>query len=406
MTETVRHFPTSTRAAVVAALLVLVSVVATAAAAAPPSKEDVERAKHRLQVIEDALAQIQSQFAATQLRLNDAATTVENQEIALEKVTTDLLRTEARLDRARARYDKIRERLNERAVTAYMTGPASNIDFLLDAQSVSDLTDRLAYVDALAQSDAELSVAVANQRNLLAAAEATLADQQALALRELDRARSQKAEVAAIFDQQQALLDEQQRLESAAESTFKEKKAGYAKWLAQQQAAGGQTMGGRVWDGSDLPEPYNHVLDACPVDQPRGFGDGFGAPRYAGGYHLHKGVDLVAPAGTSIRAAFDGYAYTSSNTLGGRVVFVVGQYGKVYNAHLSAYTGNSNGRVSAGDVIGYVGDTGDAAGLPHDHFEFHPNVMPAAGSWPKSYYGFSVIEDAINPYPLLVQACG
>jgi peptidoglycan LD-endopeptidase LytH len=406
MTETVRHFPRSTRAAVVAALLVLVSVVATAAGAAPPSKEDVERAKHRLHVIEGALAQIQSQFAATQLRLNDAATTVENQEIALEKVTTDLLRTEARLERARARYDKVRERLNERAVTAYMTGPASNIDFLLDAQSVSDLTDRLAYVDALAQSDAELSVAVANQRNLLAAAEATLADQQALALRELDRARSQKAEVAAIFDQQQALLDEQQRLESAAESTFKEKKAGYAKWLAQQQAAGGQTMGGRVWDGGDLPEPYNHVLDACPVDQPRGFGDGFGAPRYAGGYHLHKGVDLVAPAGTSIRAAFDGYAYTSSNTLGGRVVFVVGQYGKVYNAHLSAYTGNSNGRVSAGDVIGYVGDTGDAAGLPHDHFEFHPNVMPAAGSWPKSYYGFSVIEDAINPYPLLVQACG
>jgi murein DD-endopeptidase MepM/ murein hydrolase activator NlpD len=404
MTETVRHFPRSTRAAIVAALLVLVSVVATAAAAAPPSKEDVERAKHRLQVIEDALAQIQSQFAATQLRLNDAATTVENQEIALEKVTTDLLRTEARLERARARYDKIRERLNERAVTAYMTGPASSIDFLLDAQNVADLTDRLAYVDALAQSDAELSVAVANQKNLLAAAEATLADQQALALRELDKARTQKAEVAAIFDQQQALLDEQQRLESAAERTFRKTKASYAKWLAQQQAAGGQTMGGRVWDGSDLPEPYNHVLDACPVDQPRGFGDGFGAPRYAGGYHLHKGVDLVAPAGTYIRAAFDGYSYTSSNTLGGRVVFVVGQYGKVYNAHLSAYTGNSNGRVSAGDVIGLVGDTGDAAGLPHDHFEFHPNVMPAA--WPKSYYGFSAIEDAINPYPLLVQACG
>jgi murein DD-endopeptidase MepM/ murein hydrolase activator NlpD len=406
MTETVRHFPRSTRAAVVAALLVLVSVVATTAAAAPPSKEDVERAKHRLQVIEDALAQIQSQFAATQLRLNDAATTVENQEIALEKVTTDLLRTEARLDRARARYDKIRERLNERAVTAYMTGPASNIDFLLDAQNVADLTDRLAYVDALAQSDAELSVAVANQKNLLAAAEATLAGQQALALRELDKARTQKAEVAAIFDQQQALLDEQQRLESAAERTFKKTKASFAKWLAQQQSAGGQTMGGRVWDGGDLPEPYNHVLDACPVDQPRGFGDGFGAPRYAGGYHLHKGVDLVAPAGTSIRAAFDGYSYTSSNTLGGRVVFVVGQYGKVYNAHLSAYTGNSNGRVSAGDIIGLVGDTGDAAGLPHDHFEFHPNVMPAAGSWPKSYYGYSVIEDAINPYPLLVQACG
>jgi hypothetical protein len=47
-------------------------------------------------------------------------------------------------------------------------------------------------------------------------------------------------------------------------------------------------MGGRVWNGGDLPEPFDHVLDACPVDQPRAFGDGFGAPRYAGGYHLHK----------------------------------------------------------------------------------------------------------------------
>jgi murein DD-endopeptidase MepM/ murein hydrolase activator NlpD len=405
MTKTVRHFPGSTRAAVVAALL-LMSVVATAAGAAPPSKEDVQRAKHRLQVIEDALAEIQSQFAATQLRLNDAAADVENQEVALEKVTTDLVRTQARLDRARARYDKIRDRLNERAVAAYMTGPASSIDFLLDAQNVADLTDRLAYVDALAQSDAELSVAVANQKNLLGDAEATLEDQQALALRELDKARTQKAEVAALFDQQQGLLDEQQRLQNAAERTFKTTKAGYAKWLSEQQAAGGQAMGGRVWDGGDLPEPYNHVLAACPVDQPRGFGDGFGAPRYAGGYHLHKGVDLVAPTGTYIRAAFDGYSYTSSNTLGGKVVFVVGQYGKVYNAHLSEYTGNANGRVSAGDVIGYVGDTGDAAGLPHDHFEFHPNVMPAVGSWPTSYYGHAVIEDAINPYPLLVQACG
>lgn len=404
MTETARQFPGSTRAAVVAALLVLVSVAATAAGAAPPSEEDVQRAKHRLEVIEDALANIRSQLAATQLQLNYAAMDVEQQETALEKVTTDLVRTEAQLDRARARYEKIRTRLNERAVTAYMTGPASSIDFLLDAQNITDLTDRLAYVDALAQSDAELSVEVANRKNILAATEALLEDQQALELRQLEKARDQKRQVINLFSEQQALLDDQQRLFTAAERTFKTTKADREAWLAEQQPAGGQAMGGRVWNGGDLPAPYNHVLDACPVDQPRAFGDGFGAPRYAGGYHLHKGVDLVAPAGTEIMAAFDGYSYTSSNTLGGSVVFVVGQYGKVYNAHLSSYSESSNGRVSAGEVIGYVGDTGDAAGLPHDHFEFHPNSMP--GPWPVSYYGHSVIEDAINPYPLLVQACG
>jgi murein DD-endopeptidase MepM/ murein hydrolase activator NlpD len=84
-------------------------------------------------------------------------------------------------------------------------------------------------------------------------------------------------------------------------------------------------------------------------------------------------------------------------------VFVSGRYGTVYNAHLSAYSANSNGPVHAGDVIGYVGDTGDATGIFHDHFEFHPYSMPS--SWPVSAYGYSIIEDAVNPYPLLTHAC-
>ena len=63
------------------------------------------------------------------------------------------------------------------------------------------------------------------------------------------------------------------------------------------------------------------------------------------------------------------------------------------------------GPVSAGDVIGYVSSTGIAGGsTPHDHFEFFPNVMPSG--WPASYYGYSQIDGRLNPYPLLVAACG
>jgi murein DD-endopeptidase MepM/ murein hydrolase activator NlpD len=407
MTDNSRHFPGTTRAAVVAALLALVSVSVTVAGAAPPSKEDVQRAKRRLERVEAALDDVRSQLNATQLALNDAATEIERQQIALEKVTSDLVRTQAALDRTRARYEKIRSRLNERAVVAYMTGPASSIDFLLDADSVADLTDRLAYVDALARSDAGLSVEVANQKNLLVATEATLEEQQALELRELEKAREKEREVTALFDQQQALLDEQERLLAAAERTFKTTKADYAEWLKkqqQQEAAQGNAIGGRVWQGGSLG-PYDHLFERCPVGDPRAYGDGFGAPRYGGGYHLHKGVDIVAPMGAEIYAPFDGQAYTSANGLGGNVVFVVGAQGTVYNAHLLQYSANSNSSVSAGQVIGYVGSTGYSS-TPHDHFEFHPISMPGPGSWPASYYGHSVIEDAINPYPMLLQACG
>jgi peptidoglycan LD-endopeptidase LytH len=403
MKETARYFPGSARAAIVATLLVLVSVASTIAGAAP-SKQSVERAKERIQKIERQLGGIQEELAATQQLLNAAADRVEQHEIALEEVEVRLARTRGELDRARTRYDRIVARLNDRAVEAYMQGPASSIDFLLGAATVADLTDRIAYVDALAQSDADLSVRVANLKNRLTAIEAQLEGDQNRQRRRLDQANRQKEQVLGLFENVQRLLERQRGLLTNAKRLYRKQKSAYAELLAQQRSGLGQALGGRVWDGGDLPEPYDHVLDVCPVDQPRAFGDGFGAPRYAGGYHLHKGVDLVAPAGTVIRATFDGYSYTSSNTLGGSVVFVVGQYGKVYNAHLSSYSALSNGRVSAGDVIGYVGDTGDATGIPHDHFEFHPNSMP--GPWPVSAYGYSVIEDAINPYPLLIQACG
>jgi murein DD-endopeptidase MepM/ murein hydrolase activator NlpD len=402
MTESARHFPILVRAAVVVALLALVSVVATVAGAAPPSKEGVEAARNKIRAIEADLAGVRDRLAATQARLHEAASDVERQQVALEKVTAQLVRTQRELDRARGRYERVVERLNERAVEAYMTGPASSIDFLLGAETVSDLTDRLAYVDALAQSDAELAVRVANLKNRLTVFEAQLARDQAREARELEKARAREEIVQGLFQEVEGLVATQEDLLADAERVFRDRKKALAEWEAQQAAAQAEVTGGRQWNGEGLGA-YDRVLERCPVEQPRGFGDGFGAPRYGGGYHLHKGVDIVAPLGTSIVAPFDGFSYTSSNGLGGSVVFVVGRLGTVYNAHLSGYTENSNGQVSAGEVIGRVGSTGYSS-TPHDHFEFHPTVMP--GAWIESAYGYATIEDAINPYPLLIQACG
>jgi murein DD-endopeptidase MepM/ murein hydrolase activator NlpD len=283
-----------------------------------------------------------------------------------------------------------------------MSGPASSIDFLLNAESVADLTDRMAYVDALAKSDAELAVKVANRKNQLTTLQAQLEDRRSKKVLALELAQDEEGRVTALFTEQQRLLGAQQRLLAGVETTFKRIKESYADWLAEKQAAIGNAVGGRVWNGGSLA-PFDHVFEVCPVSQPRAYGDGFGAPRYAGGYHLHKGVDIVAPLGTKIYAPFDGHAYTSSNSLGGNIVSVVGSQGTVYNAHLYKYSASSNSAVSAGEVIGYVGSTGSST-TPHDHFEFHPTVM--IGGWWQSSYGYGEIEDAINPYPLLLQACG
>ena len=128
-------------------------------------------------------------------------------------------------------------------------------------------------------------------------------------------------------------------------------------------------------------------LFVCPVDPPRSYSDDWAAPRYAGGFHLHQGNDVFALEGTPVRAPFDGTAVDTSNTLGGNAVSVYGAEGYVYNAHLVSF--GHLGAVTAGTIIGYVGNTGDAdASPPHDHFEWHP----ANGA-------------AVDPFPYLNAVC-
>ena len=110
------------------------------------------------------------------------------------------------------------------------------------------------------------------------------------------------------------------------------------------------------------------------------FGDSFGAPRpdVPGGWH--HGEDIFAAAGTPLLAVADGTLHTIGfNRIGGYRLWLRDTQGnEFYYAHLSAYSPLAvEGRsVQAGDVIGFVGDTGDAdGGAPHLHFEIHPAAM-------------------------------
>ena len=97
---------------------------------------------------------------------------------------------------------------------------------------------------------------------------------------------------------------------------------------------------------------------------------------------------MIGQRGTPLLAVVDGVAQKSTNTLGGNTIWFVGDDGNsYYYAHLDAWA--KLGRVNKGDVIGILGDTGNAKeSTPHLHFEIHPG------------HG-----DAVDPYPTVRAHC-
>ena len=132
-----------------------------------------------------------------------------------------------------------------------------------------------------------------------------------------------------------------------------------------------------------------------PVFGPASFGDTFGAPRadVSGGWH--HGEDIFSPLGTPLLAVADGTVFSVGwNDIGGWRLWVRDRVGnEFYYAHLSAYSPLAvNGRqVKAGDVVGFMGKTGDAEFTPvHLHFEIHPVSLLSLG-----------YDGAVAPYPFL-----
>lgn len=99
---------------------------------------------------------------------------------------------------------------------------------------------------------------------------------------------------------------------------------------------------------------------------------------------VHEGNDLFAAKGTPLLAVDDGEIRFGSDDKGGNIANLYASDGtRYYYAHLSGFRGESRRRVKAGEVIGYLGDSGNATGTsPHVHFEMHPGNGAAVDPFP------------------------
>ena len=319
----------------------LAALALPAAAAVDPelleARQELHETKERLHARHERLRGLQRD-------LNELATRISRTSDTINHTWEEMAKLKGEIGPLLTRLARLETRLAERSREAYIMGPGAPMLFLLTATSAEQVASRMSLLDEMSRRDGVLALMVGQARDRLARTRDALSRAQtsrrllldALAA-DREEMKEKMAEVQVLYESLQARRDE-------------------------------------ILAEISLIRPFA----VCPVQGPHAIADDFGIwvhhPKDEGGNHVHQGNDMMAPGGTPIVAPFDGLAADATNKIGGNAVIVYGQFGYVYNAHLSAF--GTLGQVETGTVIGYVGATGNAGGN-HDHFEWHPGNGPA-----------------------------
>lgn len=385
-------------AAILAGCLALVSTATPSPAA---SQKELDQARAERQAVQKDLDKTVAAYNAAQTQLARTQASIKANQAALNEAETT-----ARI---------VQHRLDRRADAIYRRGPVALFQYLMNAQSLGDFGRRLTLIEEASSEDALVLAHANKSRADIARLSEDLEQKGAREQKLLSDMSAQTSTLSANFgkaqalesrlvaDQQTALrLEAERKAKAAADAAAKAKAEGEAKKKAEEEAKkkAAQAKASPTPSAKPSPSPSANKAAAaplgtrtmrCPVDGPTSFTDTYGEPRSGG--RAHQGVDMYAAMGTPVAAIVDGSVLrkASSGAGGISLYFTGGDGNEYFYAHLSKYAEVSPGdKMSAGDRLGSVGDTGNAqGGPPHLHFE----VRPQGGA-------------PINPTPTARKACG
>jgi murein DD-endopeptidase MepM/ murein hydrolase activator NlpD len=296
----------------------------------------------------------------------------------LARLQDDLRKERIRLVRLRARLAEARAALSDRLVQLYKADSPDAVTVILEADGFAELLERMEFMQRVSQQDARIVERVREAKAESLAAETKLQGLEgrqrevtALVARRADEIATIKDRLvdrqdeyrSVRADKDRALVDtrgDRRRLERHLAALEKEE----AKVQARLASANtGSLPAGPVRQGSGgMIWPINGA-----------FTSPFG-PRWG---RLHAGIDIAAPDGTPIRAAESGRVVLAAWTGGYGNYTCIEHSGSLVTcyAHQSRLGTSVGASVSQGQVMGYVGNTGNSFGA-HLHFEVRVNGSP------------------------------
>ncbi len=314
----------------------------------------------------------------------------------------DIKAKEAQIADKQRSIDEDTRKFKERVRALYLTGEASNLEIILSAENIMDLADKAELLRVISEHDTELinrlksdMESVRQQKEQIEASRKSVTEARSeyeQDEKDLTQLENEAAQVIAGLsaDEQQKLADnkkvaaQQAQLDRAIDDWFK---AYYAELARKKNSAGG---GGAGAGSGGYVSKGNFTW---PVPSCTNITSGYGWRNLGGGSEFHKGVDIsrggiygapivAADSGRVIQAGM-GYYGTGYGGYGNVVAIDHGGGYSTLYGHMSRVAVGNGQQVKKGQIIGYVGSSGQATG-PHLHFEIRVN---GAAQNPMKWFG-------------------
>ena len=356
------------RASLAAVVLCALLIPAAGVVAGPKdqlksTQEELDAIRDRIDVNADKASDLKERVNALNRAITKIQIEVNRLDARVEAVQAEVEVAQAQIDETQKEIDRVEELATDQAVALYKSGSTETIDALLEAESLSELTDRVELLGVAAQENTGALVEYGRLQQTIEAQSAVLFDKRNELEAELARRSGfqqqlnvSRVQLSEDLEKLNVKLGGQRDREGHLESAQDEIEQRILQAQVETDVASlGRSSRGFIWPlNGGVTSPYG--------------------PRWGG---MHTGIDIDGFTGQPIVAVKSGniiYASSSMSGYGNAMIIDHGGGISTLYAHMSEYE-LTGGSVGQGKIIGYVGCTGSCYG-DHLHFEVRLNGNP------------------------------